>query len=329
MIYAKKIFRVTGLSQFDYARFKDGIKPGCVLTLRPQPTNKYDTNAIGVYFTDTNPIGWIPKQDNPPLAELLNYCNISRHQVLVTRAEVKNPIYESVVEIQVKVKLLDYTSQTTLENLTKQGFSFIDEREQLHTGFEAYCRLNPSAKSAVSSNPCKEISTTGHAVDAITYATTANSSIRNTGIISNNIQLDGNITLSNSARASLKQQLNKDNKMAKILDTNKQVATQAAYMEAGRIFLNQITKVVAKQAPLMVKGYVDTPAGKLVLANATLMAVQHFRGQDARLNKLANAALTQAYQDMYKAFDIEKFIEGFLDNDSIRTALNSVGGTDD
>ena len=323
MIYAKKIFRVTGLSQFEYALFKNSIKPGCVLTLRPQPTNKYDKNAIGVYFTDTNPIGWIPKQDNPPLAELLNYCNISRHQVLVTRAEVKNPIYESVVEIQVKVKLLDYTSQTTLENLTKQGFSFIDEREQLHAGFEAYCRLNPSAKSAVSSNPCKEISTTGHAVDALTYATTANSSIRNTGIISNNIQLDGNITLSNSARASLKQQLNKDNKMAKILDTNKQVATQAAYMEAGRIFLNQVSKLAAKQAPLMVRGYVDTSLGRLVLANAAVFAVQHFRGNDQRLNRLANAALAEAYQELYKSFDIEQFIEGFLDNDTIKRALET------
>lgn len=323
MIYAKKIFRVTGLSQFDYTRYSDVIKPGCVLTLKPQPTNKYDTNAIGVYFTDTSPIGWIPKLDNPPLAALLNYCNISRHQVLVTRAEVKSPIYESVVQIEVKVKLLDYTGQTIIENLTKQGFSFIDEREQTHTGFEAYSRLNPYPKSVVSSNPCSEISTASHAVDALTYATTANSSIRNTGVISNNIQLDGDITLSNSARASLKQQLNKDNKMAKILDTNKQVAAQAAYMEAGRIFLNQVTKLAAKQAPMMVRGYVDTSLGRLVLANAAVFAVQHFRGNDQRLNRLANAALAEAYQELYKSFDIEQFIEGFLDNDTIKRALET------
>lgn len=324
MIYAKKIFRVTGLSQFEYSRYKDSIKPGCALTLKPQPTNKYDKNAIGVYFTDASPIGWIPKIDNPPLAALLNFCQISRHQALVTRAEVKNPIYESVVEIEVKVKLLDYPSQTVIENLTKQGFSFIYEREQTHTGFEAYYRLNPHPKSAVSENPCKEISTTGHAVDALTYATAANSSIRNTGIISNNIQLDGNITLSNSALASLKQQLNKDNKMAKILDTNKQVATQAAYMEAGRIFLNQVSKLAAKQAPLMVRGYVDTALGRLVLANAAVFAVQHFRGNDQRLNRLANAALAEAYQELYKSFDIEQFIEGFLDNETIKRAMENV-----
>lgn len=111
--------------------------------------------------------------------------------------------------------------------------------------------------------------------------------------------------------------------MDKIINVNKHAASAAAYNEAARIALNQLTKVAAKNAPLMVRGYLDTPFGKLVLANLAVAAVQQFRPNDTKLNKLASAAVSQAYQEVYQTFDIEKIINEFVDNASIKEVLNN------
>lgn len=113
--------------------------------------------------------------------------------------------------------------------------------------------------------------------------------------------------------------------MTKIVESNKTAAQVAAYNEGARIALNQITKMVAKQSPLMVKGYLETPFGKLVIANLALAAVQQFRPTDVKLNKLAGAAVSQAYQEVYQTFDIEKIISEFVENSTIKNILDTQG----
>lgn len=319
MATIKKIFKVTGLSQFGYSANWQYIDVGTTLVLKPQPENKYDANAIGVYLTSSIgndiAIGWIPKKDNPLLQEVFKASVTGgRRTVKVTSNISYTLVYDSELQVEFVTEAMD-----SLLNLPSKTRTDLTLREALAK--EGY-------KVTYSTNPCSEIALS---TAALTYPSAVSASVP---VASNHSILASNTIhfaspLSTETVKNIKQQLKEISPMAKIMDTNKQIATQAAYNEAGRIFLNQVTKAVAKQAPLMVKGYVDTPAGKLVLANATVMAVQHFRAGDARLNKLANAALTQAYQEMYKAFDIEKFIEGFLDNDSIKAALNTVGDTDE
>ena len=41
--------------------------------------------------------------------------------------------------------------------------------------------------------------------------------------------------------------------MDKIIETNKNLATSAAYMEAGRIANNQIAKALGKKLPMMLR----------------------------------------------------------------------------
>ena len=329
----KKQFRVTGLSQFDYNIRRNSIGTGMSLTIKPQPENKYDSNAIGVYFDyggHTTAIGWIPKAENPPVSKVFKDTNLAHRAVRVVKHEPKTPLHESTLIIEA---VFDYaTAQLNPARLPALCEYFLAQ------GFEI--TESPLGHS-VKHNPCAEISIAGHAADAFVYgSTTAN--MTSTGMVNiaaskgsvasfghDNIELNGSITLSDAARSSLKAQLNKDNKMTKILDTNKSVATQAAFQEAGRIFLNQITKVAAKQAPMMLRGYVETPAGKLAIANAAVFAVQHFRPTDAKLNRLANAALAQAYLEVYKTFDIEALIDGFLDNDTIKRALTAAGDNDE
>lgn len=323
MATIKKIFKVTGLSQFGYnANWQYIDVGGSRLVLKPQPDNRYDANAIGVYLTSSIgndiPIGWIAKKDNPLLQEVFKVSSTGeRRTVKVICNVLHTPVYESDLQVEFVTEARDSllnlpsktrTDLTLIEALAKEGYKVI---------------FNSSSLSSISN--------TALSTAALTYPSAVSASVP---VASNQSNLASNTIhfaspLSTETVKNIKQQLKEISPMAKIMDTNKQIATQAAYNEAGRIFLNQVTKAVAKQAPLMVKGYVDTPAGKLVLANAAVMAVQHFRGQDARLNKLANAALAQAYQEMYKAFDIEAFIEGFLDNETIKAALNTVGGTDE
>jgi len=71
---------------------------------------------------------------------------------------------------------------------------------------------------------------------------------------------------------------------------NLSAAKYAGYLEAGRLANKQLTKVLSKRLPMMVRGYADTPVGRLVTANIAVMALAHFRPEDRILAKLAAAA---------------------------------------
>lgn len=109
-----------------------------------------------------------------------------------------------------------------------------------------------------------------------------------------------------------------------IITTNQQAATSAAFMEAGRIANNQIAKFAAEKAPILVRGYVETPIGKLVVANIAALAASHFRGDDARLAVLTKAMTVQAYQELIQELDIETFIDELLGDKSIKRALDKL-----
>ena len=115
----------------------------------------------------------------------------------------------------------------------------------------------------------------------------------------------------------------------KIVNANKAVAVTAAYMEAGRIANNQVTKLVTAKAPLMVKGYIDTPIGKVVVANLTNMAVEQFRPTDAKLKKVSAAMMTQAYQELIQTIDIEGMLNELTSSEGIKAALAAVAGQEE
>lgn len=113
-----------------------------------------------------------------------------------------------------------------------------------------------------------------------------------------------------------------------IAASNFSAAKTAAVMEAGRIANVEITKVLAKRLPMMVKGYADTPAGRLVVANLAGVALQQFRPDDARLRALVDAMQVQAYQELLQTIDIEGFIDGLLENPKIKNAVGRLTAED-
>lgn len=54
---------VTGLSHHAYALVAPALKQGMELVVKPDPTNKYDMNATGIWY-DGHQVGWIPKVMN-------------------------------------------------------------------------------------------------------------------------------------------------------------------------------------------------------------------------------------------------------------------------
>lgn len=120
-----------------------------------------------------------------------------------------------------------------------------------------------------------------------------------------------------------------ENMFDKLVANNKAVAVNAAYMEAGRIANNQVTKLVAAKAPLKVKGYIDTPVGKVILANLTAMAVEQFRPTDVKLKKVSVAMMTQAYQELILTVDIEGMLNELTSSEGIKAALAKVASNED
>lgn len=108
---------------------------------------------------------------------------------------------------------------------------------------------------------------------------------------------------------------------------NLSAAKYAGYLEAGRLANKQLTKVLSKRLPMMVRGYADTPVGRLVTANIAAMALAHFRPEDRILAKLAKAAQVQAYQELLQNLEIEGFLDELMESSSMKAAIKKLRGS--
>lgn len=117
---------------------------------------------------------------------------------------------------------------------------------------------------------------------------------------------------------------NMKNLLSNVADQNKQAATNAALLEAGRIANNELSKLAAKQLPMMVRGYADSPVGKLVIANIASIALQQFRPNDSKLKHLSDAMLSAAFQEAIQTLNIDKLISDFTENSKIQSALDKL-----
>jgi hypothetical protein len=113
-----------------------------------------------------------------------------------------------------------------------------------------------------------------------------------------------------------------------LINNNKSAASQAGYLEAGRIANNQFTKLAAKSLPMMLRGYADTAVGKLVIANLAQMAASHLRPQDATLAKLTGAMTVAAYQGVIQTVDIEGWLNELLGSPEIKRAMDKLNVVD-
>lgn len=112
--------------------------------------------------------------------------------------------------------------------------------------------------------------------------------------------------------------------VTKVINNNKTAAASAAYMEAGRMANDKAATILSKKAPLMVRGYVDTPLGKLLIANIAQLALEQLRPNDQRASKLAKAMQVQAYSELIRTFDIQGMLDEILNSTTVKKALKTL-----
>lgn len=108
-------------------------------------------------------------------------------------------------------------------------------------------------------------------------------------------------------------------KIANIVAANKSAVVNAAKLEAGKIALTQITKVAAKKAPFMIKGYIDTPIGRVVIANLLSVAVDQYAPSNQKAKAVADAAMEAAMLEMVQSFNIAEMIDEMVKGIDIST----------
>lgn len=122
----------------------------------------------------------------------------------------------------------------------------------------------------------------------------------------------------------MSQSLNLSGALNVAFKANAELAKSAAYLEAGRIVNNKLAQLVAPKLPVLFRGYATTPVGRLVLANAIMVAAQKFRPADQRLAKLGYAAVTEAYGQVFEGLNIEALIDSFIGDSAIASVLNTI-----
>jgi hypothetical protein len=109
-----------------------------------------------------------------------------------------------------------------------------------------------------------------------------------------------------------------------VANSNFDAAKTAAVLSAASVANRQIAKLVASKAPLIMRGYVDTTFGKLILANIAAQGLLYARPNDPKINTIAEAMMVTAYQDVISDFDIDGMIDDFLNSAQMKKALKSI-----
>ena len=92
-----------------------------------------------------------------------------------------------------------------------------------------------------------------------------------------------------------------------LIETNKQAAKQAAYLEAGRLANETLANIMAKKFPQLPQ----TPFNALVLANIADQVAKNFK-PNPQLAKLTAAMTTQAFLELYGMIDLDGVIAEFI-----------------
>lgn len=118
------------------------------------------------------------------------------------------------------------------------------------------------------------------------------------------------------------------NLISRLVSTNKKAAGDAVVLEAGRIANNTVLKLILDRMSFIDRFFsrkrLESPIGKLVIANGALLLAQQLRPDDQRVRSLTEAMAVQAYQETYQMVDIEGVIDQLLDLPELKRALKKL-----
>ncbi len=109
---------------------------------------------------------------------------------------------------------------------------------------------------------------------------------------------------------------------SRIFAINTKAASEAAYLETGRIANKTVARIVIGRLPWLARFYAKTPLGSLAIANSAIILAQQLRPGDERISKLAAAMATSAYQELIQTLDVEGMVDQLLAEPAIKRALD-------
>ena len=98
-----------------------------------------------------------------------------------------------------------------------------------------------------------------------------------------------------------------------LMDSNIDAAKIAAKQDVGGVVLDRLVKAVKPKAPVMVRGYLEEPWGKLIVANAFAAAVVRWFPDNDKAVFAADAAVKAANRDLFTDFDLRGMLDDILD----------------
>jgi len=110
-------------------------------------------------------------------------------------------------------------------------------------------------------------------------------------------------------------------KLSSLVENNKAAASTAAIITGGNIANKQATKLIAAKAPMMMKGFIDTPLGRLLVANMAQMAIQQYRPDSELANRIGQGMVVAAYQEVLASYDVEGMVDSLLSNSKLASVF--------
>lgn len=93
-----------------------------------------------------------------------------------------------------------------------------------------------------------------------------------------------------------------------VVQANKKAATVAAKVTGGKVALKVVKDKIAPMLPMMLRGYVDTPLGDVIIANIAIMANKYTNGQYKVLGVAAEAMTEAAYAKFFESFKLDEML---------------------
>jgi hypothetical protein len=94
---------IAGFAYYDGLDAIDCLKLGAVVTLKSEPENPYDHNAVAIYFENTK-LGYIPKYKNGDVSNLLYF---GHGDILTAMINSVNREAEPERQFRIVIKLKD------------------------------------------------------------------------------------------------------------------------------------------------------------------------------------------------------------------------------
>lgn len=107
-----------------------------------------------------------------------------------------------------------------------------------------------------------------------------------------------------------------------LIAKNKSAAITTAKITVGKAAMKQVTKLLAPKLPMMVRGYADTPVGRLLIANIFSFAVANYMANNKKAAIVADAMLEGAMMETMTSLNLEEMLEGLLDKVNISKLEN-------